>query len=147
MGLSSILSKMTSPYFEEAPVQNNRVLEYINGESIDGETIHEGAINGHSPWPVGTQPFCTFQILSGRDVTLKWQGFNVKEATCVYQEDLDEDLVTITYNRRPSFPEDLLCFSADPIHRLTFTENGVSYLTPHRLTASSLLLVYLSEDR
>ena len=143
MALSSILSKMTSPYFEEAPVQNNRVLEYINGESIDGETIHEGA-NGHSPWLVGTQPFCTFQILSGRDVTLKWKGFNVKEATCVYQEDLDEDLVTITYNRRPSFPEDLLCFSADSIHNLTFTENGVSYLTSNK--SSYLLLALLPES-
>ena len=149
MALSSILSKMTSPRhdipsFEKAPVQNNGVLECVNNEAIHGKTVHDGTIDGHSPWTVGTHPFCAFHILSGRDTTLKWKGFNVNEATCVYQEDLDEDLVTITYNRRPSFPEDLLCFSADSIHNLTFTENGVSYLTSNK--SSYLLLALLPES-
>jgi hypothetical protein len=102
-----------------------------------------GIINGHNLCPVGGKIFCVFQILSGNDETLDWKGFNIQTATCVYQEDFVEYLVTVTYKNLLSNPEELICYSARNIHHPTFTTTGFTYLTPHK--PSYLLLALLPE--
>ena len=128
MPTPSVSSPLTSPPDEVPSTQSAGIL---------------GIINGHNLCPVGGKIFCVFQILSGNDETLDWKGFNIQTATCVYQEDLVEYLVTVTYKSPLSNPEELICYSAKNVHHPTFTTTGFTYLTPHK--PSYLLLALLPE--
>ena len=119
----------------------------ISGSSFDGSLIQAGAVlgslNGYSLVPVGGLLFCIFQILSGSDSSLKWKGFNIREATCVYEEFQDSYKVTATYKRRS--PGHLLCFIANNVYSPTFTETGFTYLAPSSGTASYIFLALLPD--
>ena len=121
----------------------------IASASFDGSLIQQGAtlgcMNGISLAPVGGMIFCMFQIISGSGDTLKWKGFNIRTATCVYR-DWDEYLVTVTYKRRIPDHNDLIGFAASNIYTPTYTNTGFTYITPSNQTASYLILAYLPEE-
>jgi hypothetical protein len=94
---------------------------------------------------VGGCLFCLFHILSGRESTLKWQGFNIYGATCVPDGDYMECIVTVTYKRRVPSTGGLLGFAAYNIHGPTYTDTGFTYRTGFDNTPSWLVLAYLPE--
>ena len=126
----------------------NASFSKISSASFDGSLIQPGAtlgcLNGISLGAVGGMIFCMFQIRSGSGDSLKWKGFNIRTAKCVY-EDLGQYLVTVTYKRRPPDHDDLICFAASNIYTPNFTERGFTYVTPDSSTASYVILAYLPE--
>ena len=127
----------------------NASFSKISSASFDGSLIQQGAtlgcMNGISLAPVGGMIFCMFQIRSGSGDSLKWKGFNIRTAKCVY-EDLGQYLVTVTYKRRPPDHDDLICFAASNIYTPNFTERGFTYVTPDSSTSSYVILAYLPEE-
>jgi hypothetical protein len=119
----------------------------IASSSFDGSLIEQGAVlgslNGYSLAPVGGLIFCLFQILSGSDSSLKWRGFNVREATCVFREHIYDYFVTVTYKRRVPSTGGLLGFSAHNVHGPSYSDTGFTYQAPD--TASFLVLAYLPD--
>jgi hypothetical protein len=126
----------------------NAGFSKISSASFDGSLIQPGAtlgcLNGISLGAVGGMIFCMFQILHGSGDTLKWRGFNIRTATCVY-EDIGQYLVTVTYKRRIPDRDSLIGFAASNIYTPTYTNTGFTYNTPDSQTASYLILAYLPE--
>ena len=126
----------------------NASFSKISSASFDGSLIQPGAtlgcLNGISLGAVGGMIFCMFQILHGSGDTLKWRGFNIRTATCVY-EDIGQYLVTVTYKRRIPDRDSLIGFAAINIYTPTYTNTGFTYNTPDSQTASYLILAYLPE--
>ena len=120
----------------------------IAASSFDASLIQPGAtlgsLNGVNLAPVGGMIFCMFQIISGSGDSLKWRGFNIRTATCVY-DDLGEYIVTVTYKRPIADANTLICFAASNIYTPTYTNTGFTYVTPSNQTASYLILAYLPE--
>ena len=120
----------------------------IAASSFDASLIQPGAtlgsLNGVTLAPVGGMIFCMFQIISGSGDSLKWRGFNIRTATCVY-DDLGEYIVTVTYKRPIADANTLICFAASNIYTPTYTNTGFTYVTPSNQTASYLILAYLPE--
>ena len=127
----------------------NAGFSKISSASFDGSLIQQGAtlgcLNGISLAPVGGMIFCMFQIISGSGDTLKWKGFNIRSATCVYRE-WDDFLVTVTYKRRPPDHNDLIGFAASNVYTLTYTSTGFTYAAGQGVSSSYLILAYLPEE-
>jgi hypothetical protein len=119
----------------------------IAASSFDASLIQSGSmlgsLNGITLAPVGGCLFCMFQILSGMGSTLKWHGFNVREATCVPDRDYTECIITVTYKRRVPSTGGLLGFAAHNVHGPSYSDTGFTYQAPD--TASFLVLAYLPD--
>ena len=127
----------------------NASFSKISSASFDGSLIQQGAtlgcMNGISLAPVGGMIFCMFQIISGSGDTLKWKGFNIRTATCVYDEGAYQYLVTVTYKRPIADANTLIVFAASNIYIPTYTNTGFTYYTPDNQTASYLIFAYLPD--
>ena len=120
----------------------------IAASSFDPSLIQPGAtlgsLNGVTIGPFGGMIFCMFQIISGSGDTLKWKGFNIRSATCVYDEGAYQYLVTVTYKRPIADANTLIVFAASNIYIPTYTNTGFTYYTPDQ-TASYLIFAYLPD--
>ena len=127
----------------------NAGFSKISSASFDGSLVQQGAtlgcMNGISLAPVGGMIFCMFQIISGSGDTLKWKGFNIRTATCVYDEGAYQYLVTVTYKRPIMDANTLIVFAASNIYIPTYTNTGFTYYTPDNQTASYLIFAYLPD--
>ncbi len=121
----------------------------IASSSFDASLIQQGAtlgsLNGTTVAPIGGLIFCMFQILSGSGATLKWRGFNIKQATCVFSEETSEYYVTVTYTRQLPPTGGLMSLTNYNMYSSSYTPTGFTYITPGDNTASHNVLAYLPE--
>ena len=123
-------SKITSPSFDASLIQQGVTL---------------GSLNGTTVAPIGGLIFCMFQILSGSGTTLKWRGMNIKQATCVLNEETGEYYVTVTYTRQLPPTGGLMSLTNYNMYSSSYTPTGFTYITPGDNTASHNVLAYLPE--